>query len=169
MKTNKRRFFVNMKTSSPIQRSSWGLEIGQPLYLPSDHPDWAHRESQNPSLRPEDIYLRVDWQTLRRLPLSGAVIFNFKALFTPLTEFRDEPYVPSLLLKVLNEGKESIMKYKGTWHVEHVAKPTLAEYERFQIKKGLIEKDWEPRTLDESPFYPGWEEKWMKNGCVARG
>lgn len=149
-----------MPANSPIQRGSWGLEIGQPLFLPSDHPDFSHRDSQNPSLTPEDLHLRVDWQTLRRLPLSGAIVFNFKALFTPLSEFRDEPYIPSLVLKVLNEGKENLMKYKGTWHVEHVAKPTLKEWEREQVEKGMIPKDWEPRTLDEMPFFPGWERKW---------
>ncbi|CAM1501468.1 Fc.00g034520.m01.CDS01 [Cosmosporella sp. VM-42] len=154
------RFFTKMPTFKPIQRGSWGLEMGQPLYLPSDHPDFSHRETQDPSLRPEDINLRVDWQTLRRLPLSGAVVFNFKALFTPLTEFQNEPYIPSLVLKILNEGKESLMKYKGTWHVEHVVKPTLKEYERRQIEQGLVESDWNHQTLAEAPFFPGWETKW---------
>ncbi|OHF01688.1 hypothetical protein CORC01_02879 [Colletotrichum orchidophilum] len=154
------RFFTKIPTNKPIQRGSWGLEMGQPLYLPSEHPDFSHRERQNPSLQPEDVYLRVDWQTMRRLPLSGGVVFNFKALFTPLTEFKDEPYIPSLVLKVLNEGKESLLKYKGTWHVEHVVKPTLKEYEKYQVENGLIEEDWEPHTLAEAPFFKGWEKKW---------
>ncbi|GJC93337.1 mannosyl transferase [Colletotrichum higginsianum] len=149
-----------MTTNKPIQRGSWGLEMGQPLFLPSEHPGFAHRECQDPDLRPEDVYLRVDWQTLRRLPLSGAVVFNFKALFTPLTEFKDEPYIPSLVLKVLNEGKENIIKYKGTWHVEHVAKPTLRAYEEHQVENGLIERDWDVHTLPEAPFFRGWERKW---------
>ncbi|PHH86151.1 hypothetical protein CDD83_10651 [Cordyceps sp. RAO-2017] len=153
------RFFTKMAAPNPIQRASWGLEVGQPLYLPSTHDDFLAREHQNPDLGPEDVFLRVDWQTLRRLPLSGAVLFNFKALFTPISEFRDEPYVPSLLLKVLNEGKENIMKYKGTWHVEHVAKPTLEAYERFQIEQGLMTGQWEAKTLDENPFFPGWKQK----------
>ncbi|KAK1960965.1 hypothetical protein LY78DRAFT_696462 [Colletotrichum sublineola] len=154
------RFFTKMPTNSPIQRGSWGLEMGQPLFLPSEDPKFADRESQNPNLKPEDVHLRVDWQTLRRLPLSGAVVFNFKALFTPLNEFKTEPYIPSILLKVLEEGKESILEYKGVWHVEHVAKPALKEFERFQIENGLIEKNWEPHTLPESPFFRGWEKKW---------
>ncbi|KFA53801.1 hypothetical protein S40293_01732 [Stachybotrys chartarum IBT 40293] len=153
------RFFTKMPTSSPIQRGSWGIEIGQPLYLPADHPDFDHRKSQNPDLTPEDLFLRVDWQTLRRLPLSGAIVFNFKALFTPLTGFKDEPYIPSLVLKVLNEGKENIMKYKGTWHVEHVAKPALEAYEKYQVENGLMKSGWSPQTLDEAPFFPGWERK----------
>ncbi|KAF5534846.1 hypothetical protein FMEXI_11053 [Fusarium mexicanum] len=157
------RFFTKMPTNNPIQRGSWGLEVGQPLFIPAEDPEFKTREVQNPSLTEDDVSLRVDWQTLRRLPLSGAIVFNFKALFTPMTEFRDEPYVPSLVLKVLNEGKENIMKYKGTWHVEHVTKPTLRKWEREQIEKGLIPKDWEVTTLAENPFFPGWERKWTVN------
>lgn len=148
-----------MPTSKPIQRGSWGLEIGQPLFLPTDHPDWSNRDFQNQSLSEEDLFLRVDWQTLRRLPLSGAIVFNFKALYTPITEFADEPYIPSLVLKVLNDGEEGIMKYKGTWHVEHIAKPALRTYEQKQIEDGVIEKDWTVQTLEESPFFRGWERK----------
>ncbi|RDA94756.1 hypothetical protein CP533_6769 [Ophiocordyceps camponoti-saundersi (nom. inval.)] len=154
------RFFSKLATSNPIQRASWGLEIGQPLFLPSTDADFRQRETQNPSLAAQDVHLRVDWQTLRRLPLSGAVVFNFKALFTPITEFRNEPYIPSLILKILNEGNEEIMKYKGTWHVQHVVKPTLEAYERFQVEQGLVEENWNPETLKESPFFPGWERKY---------
>lgn len=159
--TNTPRFFTKMPANYPIQRGSWGLEAGQPLFLPADHPDFAHRETQSPSLKPEDLHLRVDWQTLRRMPLSGGIVFNFKALFTPMTEFRDEPYVPSIVLKILNEGKENLMKYKGTWHVEHVAKPMMEEYERWQVETGLIEGDWKVQTLEENPFFKGWERKWV--------
>ncbi|KAJ5726082.1 uncharacterized protein N7483_007439 [Penicillium malachiteum] len=154
------RFFTQMPTDKPIQRGSWAFEIGEPLYLPPHDPEFNNRNHQEQSLRPEDISLRVDWQTLRRLPLSGAVVFNFKALFTPITEFRNERYVPSLILKVLSEGNEAILKYKSTWHVEHVIKPTLVEYERYQKENGLMNKNWEPETLAESPFFPGWEDKW---------
>jgi hypothetical protein len=151
-----------MPAPSPIQRGSWSLEIGQPLYLPSDHPDWKNRDSQISSLGEEDIYLRVDWQTLRRLPLSGAIVFNFKALYTPLVEFSDEPYIPSLVLKILEDGEEGIMKYKGTWHVEHVVKPVLRRYEEEQLREKWIDKEWTVQTLDESPFFPGWEKKYCK-------
>ena len=88
------------------------------------------------------------------------MVFNFKGLFTPLQEFRTEPYVPSLVLKVLREGKENLMKYKNTWHTEHVVIPMLEEFEREQRAEGSIVEGWEPKTLEESPFFPGWEEKW---------
>ncbi|KIK63722.1 hypothetical protein GYMLUDRAFT_40781 [Collybiopsis luxurians FD-317 M1] len=152
------RFFSKMPSDKPIQRGSWGLEIGQPLYLQPDDPHFALRNKQDPNLRLEDIFLRVDWQTLRRLPRSGSIVFNFKALFTPFTSFQNEPYIPHIALKVLKEGKRSILEYKGTWHVEHKVIPALEEWSREQEEKGWVPKNWEVRTLDEDPYFPGWEE-----------
>lgn len=120
----------------------------------------AYRDIQDPSLDISRINLRVDWQTLRRLPLSGAIVFNFKAVFTPVAKFRHEPYVPSIVLKVVKEGKENLMKYKNTWHTEHVAIPALEAYEKEQVEKGLIPKDWEVHTLEQYPYFPGWEKQW---------
>jgi Protein of unknown function (DUF3445) len=159
---NRVRFFTKMPSFKPIQRGSWGLEVDQPLYMPPGHPHEKYRDFQSPELTLDRCHLRVDWQTLRRLPLSGSIVFNFKALFTPVAEFRDEPYVPSIILKVLKHGKENIMTYKNTWHVEHVLIPTLEEYEKEQVEKGMIEKGWAPHTLEDSPWFPGWREKWKR-------
>lgn len=151
-----------MPTTKPIQRGSWGFEIDQPLFMPPGDPQEKHRDFQCPDVTLERLHLRVDWQTLRRLPLSGAIAFNFKALFTPISEFRNEPKLPSLLLKLLNEGKENLMRYKNVWHIEHVAMPAFQAWEREQKENGLCPKDWEPSTFDESPFFEGWEEKWHR-------
>ena len=161
--TNRRdSFFTKMPTDKPIQRGSWGLEVGQPLYMPSGDPHEEHRLSQDPNLKLEDCHLRVDWQTLRRLPLSAAIVFNFKAVFTPISEFRDEPGVPALVAKVLREGKRNLMEYKNTWHVEHVVLPNLDEWAKEQEDNGLVVKNWQVTTLDDSPWFKNWEEKWHR-------
>jgi hypothetical protein len=89
-------------------------------------------------------------------------VFNFKALFTPITEFRDEPGVPALVSTVLKEGKKNLMDYKGVWHVQHVILPKLEEWAKEQEEKGLIPKDWQVATLDDSPWFKEWEEKWHR-------
>ncbi|KAG7086669.1 hypothetical protein E1B28_002609 [Marasmius oreades] len=160
MKFSMDRFFSNMPCDKPIQRGSWGLEDGQPLFvLPGSHEMIARETRQRPDMKVEDIYLRVDWQTLRRLPRSKAIVFNFKALFTPMTDFRNEPYIPRLLLKILREGKPSILQYKGLWHTEHVALPALEKWAKEQEDKGLVPADWKERKLDESPFFPNWDKQ----------
>ncbi|KAG6876506.1 hypothetical protein C0992_012681 [Termitomyces sp. T32_za158] len=145
-----------MPCDRPIQRGSWGLEIGEPLFAPPGDPHLKFRETQESDLRIEDISLRVDWQILRRLPVSRAIVFNYKALFTPFVEFRNEPYIPRLLARILRDGKEEVMKYKGTWHVEHKVLPALDYWASEQEEKGWVPKDWKERTLDEDPFFPGW-------------
>ncbi|KAI2636613.1 alpha-1,2-mannosyltransferase [Xylaria nigripes] len=154
------RYFSKMPTDKPVQRGSWELEPDQPLFLAPDDQDNRQEDGQSTELTRERLHLRVDWQTLRRLPLSGAVAFNFKALFTPIEELRTEPYVPSVLLKILKHGNEKIMEYKGTQRTQHVCIPAMEEFEREQLEKGLIEKNWEVGTLEENPWFPGWEEKW---------
>lgn len=156
------RYFSKMPTNAPIQRGSWGLEVGTPLFMPPGDPHEKLREAQQPDITIDQCNLRVDWQTLRRLPLSAGIVFNFTALFTPVTEFRDEPGVPALLVKIMREGKKNLMEYKNTWHVEHVVLPVLEEYAREQVELGLVEKDWEVETLKENPFFPGWQEKWHR-------
>ncbi|KAI6043061.1 hypothetical protein EDC04DRAFT_2866437 [Pisolithus marmoratus] len=117
-------FFSKVACNKPIQRGSWGLEVGELHFVQANSPEWHNR---NP-------------------------------LFTPIADFRREPYIPRLLLKVLREGKKSIMEYKGSWHTEHKAIPALEEWAREQEEKGWVPSDWKERTLDEHPFYPGWKD-----------
>ena len=51
------------------------------------------------------------------------------------------------------------MAYKNTWHVEHKVLPLLEQWTKEQEKTGIMEKGWEVRTLDESPFFKGWEDR----------
>ncbi|OJJ57012.1 hypothetical protein ASPSYDRAFT_59436 [Aspergillus sydowii CBS 593.65] len=162
MKFSMDRFFTKMPVDKPIQRGSWGLEIGEPLYMPPGDPHEKLRTFQDPNLSLEDCHLRVDWQTLRRLPLSGAIIFNFKALFTPVTEFRDEPCIPALVAKIMKEGKENLLQYKATWHVEHVVLKRFEEWAREQEENGLAPKGWEVATLEDSPWFKNWDAKWHR-------
>ncbi|KAF5324742.1 hypothetical protein D9611_004510 [Ephemerocybe angulata] len=157
LKTSVDKFFDRMPVEKPIQRGSWSFEVGQPLYLQAKDPEYMEHKRENPNLRIEDVYLRIDWQTLRRLPQSKAILFNFKALFTPVTQLQEEPYIPQLILKVLKEGPASIKKYKGWSHLEHRLLPALEVYARDQVSRGLVPEGWQERTLDEQPFFPGWQ------------
>jgi hypothetical protein len=164
------RWFTKVPTDGPVSRCSWSLEDWEVLFASpgvgeeEGEEKWTRsrfvgRESE---LAVKDIRLRCDYQTLRRLPLSGAVVFNFKAVFTPLEELRDEPFVPALLAKVLAEGKENLVTYKVEEHVKEVALKALEKWAAEQVQQGVVPADWEVRTLDESPFFPRWQEKWRR-------
>ncbi|KAG6832710.1 hypothetical protein H0H92_012282 [Tricholoma furcatifolium] len=152
------RYFSKLTCDKPIQRGSWSFEIGEPLYSQPGDPHYEMRGIQRPSLDVEDIHLRVDWQTLRRLPKTGAIVFNFKALFTPVTQFQNEPYIPKLVAKVLRDGKQSFKDYKSTYHIEHKLLPALDTWAKEQEGKGWVPRGWKERTLDEDPYFPGWNK-----------
>ncbi|KAF8644114.1 hypothetical protein AX16_008643 [Volvariella volvacea WC 439] len=156
------RFFSKMKCSEPIQRGSWSFEHGQPLFLQEGDQEWELRQVQSPDISIEDIHLRVDWQTLRRLPKSRTIVFNFKALFTPITSFREEPFIPRLVAKILRNTKENIRIYKNTWHLEHKMLPALDEWAEEQERRGWVPVEWQERTLNEHPYFPGWEKRWRE-------
>ncbi|KAK0671354.1 hypothetical protein QBC41DRAFT_316023 [Cercophora samala] len=166
------RWFAKLPTDKPVMRASWSIEDWQAMFSSPGVGVFAGENEKNWSrsafadrpgeLTVKELKLRCDAQTLRRLPVSGAVVFNFKAIFTPLEELRDEPYVPALLHKVLIEGKENLINYKSERNVKNVALEALKQWAARQVEQGIVPADWEVSTLEQSPFYPGWEENWKK-------
>lgn len=152
-----------MPTEQAIQRGSWSIEDWKLLFLEEEHFELRNATAgKSPgTLKAEDCFLRVDWQTLRRLPLSGAMIFNFKAVFTPLGDLRNEPYVPALLHKQLSEGKENLVSWRTHSNTKQVVLDSLKSWAEEQVKGGVVQPNWEVATLAETPFYPGWEERWL--------
>lgn len=157
-------FFAKLPTDKPIQRGAWDFEVDETYFrLPgAPAPPQPARKSMEAELK--RCNLRTDWQTLRRLPLTGAIVFNFKAVFTPLESFRDEPFIPAMALKMMMDVKPSILQYKAkygaVWHVENVMKPALRAWAQEQIDRGWVPADWKPETLPEAPFFPNWHKKW---------
>ncbi|KAK4444233.1 hypothetical protein QBC34DRAFT_360645 [Podospora aff. communis PSN243] len=159
------RWFSKVSTDTPVNRCSWSIEDWEAMFTtPEVDVNWNRSAfAQNPEdVTVADLKLRCDAQTLRRLPLSGAVVFNFKAIFTPLEELRDEPFIPALLHKVMEEGKENLIEYKAVHHVRRVAMEALKDWADEQVEQGIVPENWDIGTLDESPFFPGWEEKWRR-------
>ncbi|KAL0474101.1 hypothetical protein QR685DRAFT_570065 [Neurospora intermedia] len=162
------RWFSKLSTDALVSRCSWGLEDWEAFHTSPD-PDavsgdmeWTRSafKGREDEVTTKDIKLRCDAQTLRRMPVSGAVVFNFKAIFWELEELREEKYVPRLLAKVLREGKKELMEYKCEEHVRRVAMRACEEWAEEQVEKGWVSREWEVGTLEESPFFPGWEGKW---------
>ncbi len=165
------RYFSRMPTDSPVSRCSWSIEDWEAMFTSpeveiAEGREWKRSkfvgEGRAKEMKVEDLKLRCDAQTLRRLPLSGAVVFNFKAVFTPLVELRDEPFIPALLGKVLREGKENLIGYKCDARVREVAMEACDAWAREQVESGVVPEDWDVGTLEESPFFPGWELKWRR-------
>ncbi|KAK7994700.1 hypothetical protein PG990_013473 [Apiospora arundinis] len=154
------RWFTKLPTDQPVQRGSWGIEDWEAFFAPNGTPRSVFAAAGNEAACTiDDLQLRCDWQTLRRLPVSGAVIFNFKAVFNKLTDLAAEPYVPALLHQVISQGQRDLIDYKMERHVEALAKEHLAKWAEKQVADGLVPADWDVGTLEQHPYFPGWKDK----------
>ncbi|KAK1219245.1 hypothetical protein PQX77_018052 [Marasmius sp. AFHP31] len=85
------------------------------------HP--ANPDSQ-PTVVPETLQFRTERQTLRRLPLSGAIVFTIRTYLVPIVELGKEPGVPARLASAVRSWPQGIGRYKGRRNYEGV----LLEY-----------------------------------------
>ena len=64
----------------PIWRINWGLSNHAALFQPETPP-------ATPDMDPGDLWFRVEWQTLRRLPVTGAMLFTIRTYVEKLSDF----------------------------------------------------------------------------------
>ncbi len=107
------RVFSNLKPDQPVRRFNWSLYDSADLY----YPERSHTKS---GLFNEDgtpnIWLRVERQTLRRMPASGTILFTIKICVDPLSALQDHADGPRLAdgLKDLIEALDADQTaYKG--------------------------------------------------------
>lgn len=65
--------------------------------------------------RVDQLWLRTERQTLRRLPVSGAIIFTIRVYLVPITQLAEEQDVPERLGRALRGWPEDVKDYKGVY------------------------------------------------------
>lgn len=77
------RFFAHIKVERPVWRGNWALTASNEL---------NQRDGSGPPVAADSpIYLRVERQSLRRLPISGAVVFTIRVYQHPLALVQGNP------------------------------------------------------------------------------
>ncbi|EAW07303.1 heme-dependent oxidative N-demethylase family protein [Aspergillus clavatus NRRL 1] len=106
------KFLARLTPASPMERSNYFVEVKRPnetlfeiLYRPTT------LSEENPSPAPEDIVIRRERQTFRRLPRTGTIVFGVKTFLTtldelPMQELRN-------LAKETRSWPDVIGEYKG--------------------------------------------------------
>jgi hypothetical protein len=72
------RFFDGMKSGSVFRRSNWSLLDSPALFQPGGAYRLDRREDLDAGNAGEQVWLRVERQTLQRLPATGAVLFGIR-------------------------------------------------------------------------------------------
>ena len=83
------RIFDNLAVEQPVERFNWSLQAGADLYQPLSNVARAGRARARPSRFPQadvaaNAFIRVERQTLRRLPGSGDILFTIRIYLDPM-------------------------------------------------------------------------------------
>ncbi|KAH9942146.1 uncharacterized protein BXZ73DRAFT_41217 [Epithele typhae] len=134
------RTLKKFKPDQPFERSSWMIVDDENLF-------WHHIADAppEPHVHPQDLYLRVDHQTFRKLPRTGAIIFGVHPVLHKIEDLADSPLIPALLEKVHRESDPALLKYKGTYKYDKILLPYLRELTASQLERGLISYVVPPR------------------------
>lgn len=98
---------MRMTPERPMWRINWGVSSHAALFQPDVPPVVA-------DLAPEDMWLRVEWQTLRRLPVTGGMLFTIRTHVERLSDFVSRDYaVVHDIADLINKVPEDVAVYKG--------------------------------------------------------
>ncbi len=115
------RFFANLAAARPVWRANWSLVDTDERFLPPEH-----RKTSKPidALRAgEQMWLRVERQTFRRLPRSGDVLFGIRTYVEPLAVAIDGAAAAEALAARIGEMPDATLRYKG---IAPIRAPLLA-------------------------------------------
>jgi hypothetical protein len=122
------RIFDHLKPDQPVIRHNVSLYPDGDL----DHRTGPDRQRENTwkTGNPVETFLRVERQTLMRMPLSGDILFTIKVMTDPIAALAAHPEgraVARRLIQDIREGTDDQRRYKA---IDRVWPDLIAEIER---------------------------------------
>ena len=123
------RIFDNLKVEQPVWRLNWSIYPDDEL----PHPESKERPRDwfdDPANLTPEAFVRVERQTLRRLPVSGAMLFTVRVHVDPFDAFSRHPDGPELAAalreQLLSLNAEQLAYKALTEHRDAVANALAA-------------------------------------------
>jgi hypothetical protein len=115
------RFFESIQVARPVWRVNWSLVDQPTLFLPPEHR--GHPRPISAEHAGAELWLRVERQTLRRLPRSGDVVFGIHTYVDPLEDAIRSPEAARALAARIREMPDAMARYKS---ILPIREPLLA-------------------------------------------
>jgi len=125
------QFLLRIQHDHPVRRLNWTMTVNPRLDTsPENYPIWGpDRTTITPENVGEKLHLRVELQTLFRLPRSNAILFGVRAYLASLNELVRVPKWGRRLHRVLRDIHPSLAEYKGLPRYHQCAVNFLSEYD----------------------------------------
>jgi hypothetical protein len=105
--------FDRIRADRPVMRENWSVLDDPALYQPTGHGRRAYSSAVTPESAGETLWLRVERQTLRRLPLTGDVLFTIRVYVRPLGDVAEDPAEAARLASALEGVGDDMRIYKS--------------------------------------------------------
>ena len=122
MLTRMRRMFDHMPEGKILQRRNWTVVSDPALSIPDPAPMRAGIAAIDPADAGKSVLIRVERQTLRRLPETGGVLFTIRVWRHPLDDLRGEP--------------QTLAAFAAAWRG---AEPAFRAYKKLHLYDALVE------------------------------
>jgi hypothetical protein len=104
-----------LKVETPLWRNNWGLspsaDLDKPLFGSNEGRELRTVPPSAEKVR--DIFLKVEYQTIRRLPTTGYLLFTVKTMADPLHSLEQVPNAAKCLAASIRGMSPSMRAYKG--------------------------------------------------------
>ena len=120
------RFFTAMKIGPISSRMNWSLQIGRSLFTP-------RRVSRKAAANNDDfhqLFLRVENQTLRKLPDTGYIAFTIRTHILPMTLWQDDQEALQSMADMMQNMSPATKRYKGVPLYEPLVRRALARLDQ---------------------------------------
>lgn len=125
------QFLMRLQYGKPVRRLNWTMTVNPRLDTsPENYPIWGpDRTTVTPENVAGKLFLRVELQTLFRLPRSNAILFGVRAYLASIGELARVPKWGRRLHRVLRDIHPDIEVYKGLARYRRTAVDYLANFD----------------------------------------
>lgn len=110
------RLIEKIKPEKPVMRFNWSLQFGNELSVRPDEMNSSSNNSKEKILN--NIYWRVERQTLRRLPKTKAVVFSIRIFLHAMNDLAQEKDFLNNLKVILSQLPNDEKAYKSLTAIE---------------------------------------------------
>ena len=121
--------FINLPEERIFQRFNWSIYETPILFQPAESKSYVERSKEiNQENAGDKLFIRVERQTIRRLPVSRSIIFTIRVHVDPLNSIKKDISLLQDLKKAIVDLDVSMKKYKS---IDQINQP-LIDWLNFQ-------------------------------------
>lgn len=108
-----RRIFDNLASDTVLERRNWTVTNAVDLFAPRSAPYRAEVGAIDPAEAADRLFVRMERQTIRRLPRTGGVLFTIRIWRHSLSDLASDPGRLSAFAAAWRGAEADFARYKG--------------------------------------------------------